>query len=482
MAAACLRFSLIGDKSLWVDEAMSIAISRTEWRDFIHVTTRSELNMSFYHVLLHLWLRAGSSEAWIRGLSAAFSLVTLPMIYVMGKQLISRQAATLAASLIAIHAIHIQYAQEARSYSLFVLLVAVSWWLFLRCTLRPGLWNLVFYTIANILLAYTHFYGLLTIPSQIIALLIIRPPRGWRCAVAIFISLLCSSPIAVFLATRNVGQANWIYERPGINLPDILYALSGSFYEANRAWADVLAGIYGVSIVGGCAIWWRRSRPNQVSVVVIMAGFFVPLGLALAGALVKPLFLPRYLLVCLPPFVLLATFGLSQFPMSLRTCMFAITLVTSICADGYYFSNLEKEEWRSVCQSLIKQARPSDTIILYAPMARWPVEYYAKRMGRPELLSMIAYPRWNASFEMNGEYAYSRHFPLPDVALAERVAARNQRVWLILSHDGFERLGRVAVSRNLQALLRSYFGQPHERLFYGVKVILYDQQAKRSDG
>lgn len=474
IAAACLRFTLIGDKSLWVDEATTIAIARTEWRDFLAVTTRSELNMCFYNLLLRSWLRVGSSEAWIRGLSAMFSLATLPVLYSLAKQLISRQAAVLAVPLMAVYAILIQYAQEARGYSLFVLLVTASWWLFVRCSRQSGAWNLFFYTMVNVLVGYTHFYGLLVLPAQLIALLIIRPPNVRRCAACIFISLLCSLPIALFLATRNVGQGDWVREHSTLNLPGVLYALAGSFHQANRTWADVLAAVYYLSILGGFAIWWRRSRPNQASILVLAAGFLAPLGVALAAATVIPLFLPRYLLVCLPPFVLLGAFGVSQFSKALRTCVLAVILVTSLCADRYYFFTLQKEEWRSVCEFLIRHAKRGDTIILYAPLARWPIEYYARRAGRVDLLPMISYPVWNSSFEAEGEYAYSRRFPVPDAALADQIATGYQRVWLILSHDGFKTLGRDAVSRSLQRQLRSHFGPPSETLFYGVKVLLYD--------
>jgi mannosyltransferase len=481
LTATFLRFTLLGDKSLWADEATSIAIAGTKWWDFGAVTMRSELNMAFYHLLLFPWLRVGSSESWIRGLSVMFSLATLPMLYGLAKQLIGRQAARLALLLTAVHAVHVQYAQEARGYSLVVLLVTASWWLFVQCAQRPGFWNVISYTIINVLLAYTHFYGMLVPPAQMIVLILVRRPGAWPCVASISVALLCFVPIAFFLATRNSGQGDWIREQKTLNLPGILYALTGSFYEAHQAWAHILPAAYCVSITCACALSGRCSHDDQPSLLILLVGFCVPLGLAICAAMVNPLFLPRYLLICLPPFVLLAALGLSQFSKGLRTCVLGTILLTSFCADHYYYSTVTKEAWRSACELLIGQARHGDTIILYAPLARWPFEYYVRRDGRSDLLSLVSYPRWNALFEVNGEYAYSRHFPMPDNALTDLVAARYERVWLVLSHDGFEKLGRAAVSRSLQGRLNLHFGAPREVQLDGVRILLYQRHAPASE-
>src|ERR1700692_1795399 len=114
------RFSHLGAKSLWLDEAISLEIARLEWRDLFTVLTRHEANMSFYYFLLHFWIRLGQSEFAIRSLSAIFGVLTIPAIYSLAAALSRTRAGAIAAFLLALNPVHIAYSQEARAYSLVI--------------------------------------------------------------------------------------------------------------------------------------------------------------------------------------------------------------------------------------------------------------------------------------------------------------------------------------------------------------------------
>ena len=51
-----LRFKMLGMKSLWLDEASSVAFVRLPWREFLRTMWYGEANMAFYYLLLRFWL------------------------------------------------------------------------------------------------------------------------------------------------------------------------------------------------------------------------------------------------------------------------------------------------------------------------------------------------------------------------------------------------------------------------------------------
>jgi uncharacterized membrane protein len=70
-----------------------------------------------YYLLLHAALRFGTSETTVRLPSAIVSVVSVGLLFVLGRRLVNRQVAWLAATLLAVSPLEIWYAQEARMYA-----------------------------------------------------------------------------------------------------------------------------------------------------------------------------------------------------------------------------------------------------------------------------------------------------------------------------------------------------------------------------
>ena len=124
--AAVLRFHSLAAKSFWFDEGVSVAIARLDWYNFARILWRREANMSLYYFLLHYWVHFGGSEFFIRSLSVFFAIASVPVIFLLGGRLLDSRIGLIAAALLAVNAYHVQYSQEARSYSLMVLLCSLS--------------------------------------------------------------------------------------------------------------------------------------------------------------------------------------------------------------------------------------------------------------------------------------------------------------------------------------------------------------------
>ena len=121
--AATLSFAFatynLGHRSLWYDEGLSVYTAQRDWAAFWAIITNMEANMSLYFFLLKLWISLGDDEATIRFLSVIFSTASIPIIYLVGKELFDSRAGTIAAFLLGVNGFFIYYAQEARGYTLF---------------------------------------------------------------------------------------------------------------------------------------------------------------------------------------------------------------------------------------------------------------------------------------------------------------------------------------------------------------------------
>ena len=112
VAAILLRFAGLGAQSVWLDEAVSVRVATPvlEPVDANHPP--------LYYIMLYYTMSAlGRSEAAIRLPSALISVLNVGLLYLLGRRLVNREVALLAAALLALSPLDIWYAREARMYT-----------------------------------------------------------------------------------------------------------------------------------------------------------------------------------------------------------------------------------------------------------------------------------------------------------------------------------------------------------------------------
>src|SRR5438552_1716492 len=304
-----LRFWHLGARSLWVDEGATAVIARLDWWNFLRLLWRREANMSFYYLLMRGWIHLGHGEAWLRALSATFGVLAIPAIYFLGRALWGRSAGLVAALLLALNAYHIRYSQEARSYSLAVLLVILSFYFLIQLIQQsPGRarWK---YSAFSALAVYSHFYAALILLAQavtVLKLVNLSDESRKELRRAMRVIALALIPVAVFLIATGAGPLAWL-PRPGWgDIHEFGIYLSG-------AGEDVLLGLYLLALLLA-AIAWRESRhePTSWRYPLIFTWLVLPMNIVFGLSLMKPVFMNRFLIVVLPALCLLAAAGITQ--------------------------------------------------------------------------------------------------------------------------------------------------------------------------
>src|SRR6185369_6339658 len=120
VAGGLLRLAFLGADSFWLDEAYSVSNVLPHSVAGIWHTSVDPNHPSLYFVLLRLALRLGGvSETMARLPSAAASLGSLALVYVLARRLgMSTRAGGAAAVLMAFAPVDVWYAQEARMYAM----------------------------------------------------------------------------------------------------------------------------------------------------------------------------------------------------------------------------------------------------------------------------------------------------------------------------------------------------------------------------
>ena len=114
LAGLLLRVSLLGSKSLWLDEAFSVWMAKLPVEHIWSITT--ENHPPLYYLTLKTWMVLGDSEAIVRLPSALISVISFALLYLLARRLLDERAAIIAVSILALSPLDFWYAQEARMY------------------------------------------------------------------------------------------------------------------------------------------------------------------------------------------------------------------------------------------------------------------------------------------------------------------------------------------------------------------------------
>lgn len=394
---ASLRFHKLGAKSLWLDEAFSVSFARQPWPQFLRTMWHGEANMAAYYVLLKGWLHFGDSEFWLRSSAALAGIATIVATAVFAKRFLSRTAGWLAAALLAVHAFHIQYSQELRSYSLLALLLVLSAYAFLSALEAPGeAWWWIAYVVFSALAVYAQVFAVFVLASQWLVLTPARIKRiGWARPIAVVAGLgICVAPMAAVLVLENKGQIDWV-PRPSVSsVLEILQDIAGA--SANQPITTRSASLlllYFAAWASSLAIL-RKDRENakpdqtpQPATALIAWWLFFAFATMLLLSFKKPIFYPRYLFLCVPAAVLLAGQGLAALEhrgsaaRAISACLFAGMMALSCLSTRDYFSSFRAygHDWRDATDYVLAHQNAGDAAVIYAFSGHRAFDYYVAR-------------------------------------------------------------------------------------------------------
>ena len=121
IAGGLLRVYQINRNGFWLDEAFSVWMAAHPLPALFDWLIRIDQHPPLYYTLLHFWLQAGDDAGYVRLLSALFSTLTIPVLFLIAARIAGLRAGFIAAVILALSPFQVRFAQEARMYALLML-------------------------------------------------------------------------------------------------------------------------------------------------------------------------------------------------------------------------------------------------------------------------------------------------------------------------------------------------------------------------
>lgn len=408
LVAIFTRTYQLGAEDLWLDEAIAVSISSDSLGGLLKASF-PDGNPPLYYLLLHYWMWwFGDSEFSVRLPSALFGICSVAMMYKVGSVLFGKATGLIGASILALSAYHIFYSQEARTYSMMVLLTLVSYYFFLRLLEGGNRKVLVGYVLSTAALMYSHYYGLFFVVAQTLFLLGFYSlggrrrerapgPKTWFLAGVAVATLYAPGFLYLAYALTHPEHRGWIGETVFGELDLVAVVHTYAVYaqapglRAPKYYFALLVLFGAISAVALAANKGERGKLYLLSLWLL-----VPIALPLLiSQIATPLVHARYSVAALPAFYLLAAEGLrraGRIAMRASTnggaslaascvivIVFLATALFSLDVLHRYFTTEKKEPWRTVVDDVKTQVRRGDLFIISPEESRFPFDYYASR-------------------------------------------------------------------------------------------------------
>ena len=365
-----LSLRALGAVSFWRDEVSTVYFAQGSLGDLLTIFGRDRAkvglaNMATFYLILHFWLWVGETEARVRFLSVIFGVAAVVPVWLVGRRLAGPIAAAIAASVFALTPFVIAFNQEARGYSLAVLICATLTWLVLVGVERRTVLPWLAYGVLAALGLYVHFFVALVIAAHGIWMLATRSVPPWRAVVAGLAPLVVAAAPLPFIIAEYGNEHQWI---PPLNPARIVGGL------ADLSGSPLLLGLFVCLIMVGAVVYRRDSR-----YWLLVGAALAPIIGALLISLVKPFFIPRYLIVSLPAFAVIAGATLAALrPNLLRIGAVALVAAALVIAVPTAYDHSGRVDWRAAGRFVTDLAQPGDMIL----MQSWnqsPLMYYMAR-------------------------------------------------------------------------------------------------------
>ncbi len=434
LLGSILRFYHIGGQPLWLDEAYSHWFSSRTMHELWTIVPQFEMNPPFYYTILKIWsILFGSSEAGLRSLSAIMSIGCIFLVFMlgrlMGNSIGGNWIGAIAALLFSVFPVHIQYAQEVRSYAMLTFATTLTLCSFLWIIRNPAeacepinrkmsdvkqfakngiIWPhfLPWLTMAvaisftlwihDTAVLYIFTLYLIMLAWFLFQLRFNRIFLGNMMTVSAVVFLLWA-PYLVFLIPQAMSEALPIPTPTVMSaMHTVILLLLGQGISWHATVNDVVKmTIFTFLIILAAAGLLNIRRHSGPYVSFLILGSIVgPILMELLYSfLFRPIFVERTLIYVSVPFFVAISAGIMMMRDSLKRVL-VVMIITLIFLrwNNSYYTDYKKEPWDKIAQTMIQHAN-GDVVLLVPNNIEFPLSYYAKRNSNDNLqIIPLPYP------------------------------------------------------------------------------------------
>ncbi|WP_424193474.1 glycosyltransferase family 39 protein [Ampullimonas aquatilis] len=378
MIAAVLRFYALGSEPLWLDEGYSWWDSSQSFADIWGLVPQCDPLPPLYPFMLKIWSTVfGDSSFALRAFSAATSVVATGFVILTGRE-ISNRIGWMAGLVFATAPFQIEFAHEARPYSLLCLGAAILTFGAIRVfRTGPGR-NLAAYfrgwcalIAGSLIMLWTNntaIFGVISFGLIAAWLLLreqrLRPMIRPLIVAAIIIGILWLPYLPTYLQqAEGIASDFWIPKPDSWRVGNELRFVVG-LGSFNILWCLTFIWSVGLGL-----LWWRGHRREAI----VLGGMFIlPVAINfLVSVTIKPIFIARAFIGIAPAFAIGIAVALAFFKQRrVRViAVLAVACLQLVPAWTILTQKDRKEPWDDIAMQMVSDARANggQPLVLMVP-------------------------------------------------------------------------------------------------------------------
>ncbi len=388
-----LRLYRLGFQSVWWDEGRNINAAMQSLARIPHAPG-VDIHPPLYFYLLHFWMPlAGRSEFAIRFLSTWLGMLTLPLLYILGREIFDRKVGLLALLVASLAPFFVGEAQEARMYTLAFLWITatgLAFWKAWNDPKRTRHWVLLGVTSA--LAVWSHYSALFVLPAFYLLAAADLLRREARKAAAKGLAVSLGTATILFLPQVPIFLRQAIgYENENLVAPRL-----GQY--TFRCWQAFTLGenvdmlwalrwelpLVVLTIAGLAMALWAYRRRGSRPWAFLLTWLLLPMAIYYAVLLRRGAFEPRYISFVAPAYWLLLAVAIIGFFETRKwagvvaLAFFLGAILPSLHSD-FSDPRFFRDDTRGLSRFLEQKAGPDDLVVIDAP---YPLGFYYPRYSR----------------------------------------------------------------------------------------------------
>ncbi|HEY43908.1 MAG TPA: hypothetical protein G4O11_08000 [Anaerolineae bacterium] len=439
--ALILRIPKLQGRPIWYDEAFSIFLSQQSLEKIIEGTAVDTMP-PLYYFLLKGWMLLCHQVWFLRTLNIVFSLAIVALIYQATSKWFNQRAGLMAALFTAVSPLQIYHAQEIRMYALLTLALLGYLYFFMRLwderqADRLSWANWIGLVLCGATAMYSHN---LAIFSVVVPNFLLVYRREWRflrrlLAAQVGIGLLWLPWLLIVpMQIAKIQTAFWT-PQPGIlqilqtvitfhtNLPVPEWFLPIALFTSLLTMALVF---YEVA---------KIARGNRIIINLLVFTLLPPLLLFVVSYIMRPLFVPRAVMLSSLIFYALAGYIVSDARNRLiasLVCLLIILPAVAVLPSQFSFESFPRSPFQDAADDLAFMSKDGDAIVHDNKLSYFPMHFYQPHLPQDFIADEPG--SHNDTLAVGTQQAMDI-FPVPDLQTAVGNATR---VWFVVFERAIE--------------------------------------------
>ncbi len=392
-------------RGLWLDETTSVFQAKKPLVDMVQFIGETDNHPPLHHIVLWADIRlVGDSEFALRLPMMLMGAALIPMVYLIGREFFDRRIGLYAAAFATVAPVAVWYGQEARMYSQFMLLAAISTYGLARILKSGQRRYWVIFTLANVALVYTQYFGVLHVVATVVVLAIevyrrrhtpgmhalLRGEMGSIVAHAVLLAPLV--PFALAQAMRNQDEG-FGFSTTGITAgSDVVPPPGLDGFLTNLQWIflgyqpdDVSIRLVALWPIGLLVLLLLLGTPRRTSNRILLTLAGIPMlavfGASFIAAQSRSLAEVRYFAGAVPIFLVLLAAGVGTVARSRRLQRVAVGSIVAVMSGALVVQQFDTDnprlyQYEEAVEQIRDDARPGDSVVFAPQYFNYTLDYY----------------------------------------------------------------------------------------------------------